>query len=124
MIKEEIKYLPAAKVLSKNCNKKAKIINKECRHENGNNALLYATLSLSLLNLIIPFVLTDSSASSNEDFDNYRNINIYIDIIAMLLKANIKDADEEKFYNEEMNILQVIAHALPELFKYFRVSNL
>ena len=47
---------------------------------------------------------------------------MYIDIIAMLLKANIKDIDEEKFYNEEMNILQVIAYTLPELFKYFRVS--
>ncbi|KOX76078.1 Condensin-2 complex subunit G2 [Melipona quadrifasciata] len=96
MTKEEIECLPPAKVLSKNCNKRAKIINKESRHEN------------------------ESSVSCNKDFDNYRNINIYIDVIAMLLKANIKDIDEEKFYNEEMNILQVIAYALPELFKYFR----
>ncbi|KAK9295730.1 hypothetical protein QLX08_010030 [Tetragonisca angustula] len=94
--KKEIEYLPAAKILSKNCNKRAKIINKDSRHKN------------------------DSSVSCNKDFDNYRNINMYIDIIAMLLKANIKDIDEEKFYNEEMNILQVIAYTLPELFKYFR----
>lgn len=36
--KEEIECLPATKVLSKNCNKRAKIINKDSRHENGNNA--------------------------------------------------------------------------------------
>ena len=36
--KKEIEYLPAAKILSKNCNKRAKIINKDSRHKNGNDA--------------------------------------------------------------------------------------
>lgn len=68
------------------------------------------------------FIGVDSSNSWNDDFDNYRAINIYIDIIAMLLIANIEHSDEGILYKKEINILQLIAHALPELFKNFRVS--
>lgn len=71
------------------------------------------------------FILTDSLNNWNKNIDNYKDnykdVHIYIDVIAMLLIGNIKNTKEEKFYKEEMNILRVIAHALPEFFKYLRV---
>lgn len=79
---------------------------------------IYDILSLKL---IIIFILTDSLNSWNKNLDNYKDVYIYIDVIAMLLIGNIKNTKEEKFYKEEMNILRAIAHALPEFFKYFRV---
>lgn len=71
------------------------------------------------------FILTDSLNNWNKNLDNYKDnykdVHIYIDVIAMLLIGNIKNTKEEKFYKEEMNILRVIAHTLPEFFKYLRV---
>ncbi|KAG6803695.1 hypothetical protein HZU73_00958 [Apis mellifera caucasica] len=96
MIKEEIKCLPLMQLLNKNCNKKIKIDNKRSKYIN------------------------DSLDSWNKNVDNYKDIHIYIDVIAMLLIGNIKNTKEEKFYKEEMNILRAIAHALPEFFKYLR----
>nr|XP_033199857.1 uncharacterized protein LOC117162115 [Bombus vancouverensis nearcticus] len=96
VIREEMECLPVAKILNKNYNKKVKFNKKKNSFEN------------------------DSSNSWNDDFDNYRAINIYIDIIAMLLIANIEHSDEGILYKKEINILQLIAHALPELFKNFR----
>lgn len=69
------------------------------------------------------FIFTDSLDSWNKNVNNYKDIHIYIDVIAMLLIGNIKNTKEEKFYKEEMNILRAIAHALPEFFKYLRVSK-
>ncbi|OAD53598.1 Condensin-2 complex subunit G2 [Eufriesea mexicana] len=100
MIKEEMECLPVVKTLNKNRNKKAKFSKEENRYEN------------------------DSLNSWNEDFDSYRDVHTYIDIIAMLLVSNIKSMEEEKFYTEEMNILQVIAHTIPEFLKYFRETSI
>lgn len=69
------------------------------------------------------FFFTDSLNSCNEDFESYRDVHAYIDIIAMLLVSNVKGVEGKKVSKEDMNILQVIAHTIPEFFKYFRVSD-
>ncbi|CAL7939225.1 unnamed protein product [Xylocopa violacea] len=98
MIKEEIACLPVTKALDKNCNKRAKFSNEDNRCAN------------------------DYLNNREEDFDSYNDIQIYIDVIAMLLVANVNSAKGEKFYKEKMNILQMIARTLPELFTYFQAT--
>ncbi|CAK9823358.1 Condensin-2 complex subunit G2 [Anthophora retusa] len=98
MIKEEMECLPLSQALKKS-NKKAKHNNEERKQKN------------------------DRVSNCDEDIDSYRDVQIYVDVIAMLLIANIKNIEEEKFCNGEIKILQEIAHSLPEFFKYFKETS-
>ncbi|XP_076762134.1 uncharacterized protein LOC143430048 [Xylocopa sonorina] len=100
MIKEEIECLPVTKTSANNSNKRTKFSNEDNRYAN------------------------ESLNNRDEDFyeDSYNDIQIYIDVIAMLLVANVNSAEKEKFYKEKMNILQMIARTLPELFTYFQAT--
>ncbi|CAK9812038.1 Condensin-2 complex subunit G2 [Anthophora plagiata] len=98
MIKEEMECLPLSQAL-KNSNKKAKHNNEERKQKN------------------------DRVGNCDEDIDSYRDVQIYVDVIAMLLIANIKNIEEEKFCNGEIKILQEIAHSMPEFFKYFKETS-
>ncbi|XP_053981260.1 condensin-2 complex subunit G2-like isoform X1 [Hylaeus volcanicus] len=96
MIKEEMECLPSTKILQSTRSKKAKLNNDEnnCIDENVNEV--------------------------ESDPNSYRDVQIYIDVIAMLLVANLKTIDEENFTMEEIEVLQLIANILPQFFTYFK----
>ncbi|KOC70339.1 Condensin-2 complex subunit G2 [Habropoda laboriosa] len=99
IIKEEMECLPLTQALKTN-NKKAKHNHQGKKQKN------------------------DRINNCDEDIDSYRDVQIYIDVIAMLLIANVKNIEEEKFCKGEIKILQEIAHSLPEFFKYFKETSI
>lgn len=73
-------------------------------------------------NIMVIFVLTENVCDRQEqDLDSYRDMQVYIDIIAMLLAANMKNVDEEKSNEIDSDIFPAIANVLPQFLKYFKV---
>ena len=95
VIKEEMECLPSTKLPKKNCIKRAKLSNEENDTE-------------------------DTNHREEQDLDSYRDVQIYIDVIAMLLVANVKNIDQENCNRRDIDIVQVIANILPEFLKYFK----
>ncbi|XP_078039649.1 condensin-2 complex subunit G2 isoform X2 [Augochlora pura] len=96
-IKEKLDCLPLTEVSKKRCSKKIKLNNKE---STGNN--------------------DDLNIEKVEDLDSYKDIQICIDVIAMLLVANTNNLSVDKYNEEERNIMQSIANVLPELSTRFK----
>lgn len=70
---------------------------------------------------MVIFILTEN-VNQLEDLDSYRDVQIYIDVIAMLLAANVKNIEEENFTQGKIKVLQLIANILPQFSKYFKVT--
>ncbi|XP_043250642.1 uncharacterized protein LOC122396378 isoform X2 [Colletes gigas] len=100
MIEEEMECLPSMEILQKKYNKKAKLSNKENNCKNG-----YVN-------------------ELEEDLDSYRDVQIYIDVIATLLVANAKNIEEENFTQAEITVLQSIAKILPQFSKFFKETSI
>ncbi|XP_076231454.1 condensin-2 complex subunit G2 [Calliopsis andreniformis] len=97
IMKDEMECFPLAKISEKKCSKKVKLGNKE--NEN----------------------ICDQEV---EDLDNYKDMQIYIDIIAMLLVANTKNISKKNLNEKDTNILQKIANVFPEFLKYFKETSI
>lgn len=66
----------------------------------------------------------DTNHREEQDLDSYRDVQIYVDVIAMLLVANVKNIDQENCNGRDIDIVQLIANILPEFLKYFKVTFL
>nr|XP_033329544.1 condensin-2 complex subunit G2-like [Megalopta genalis] len=100
-IKEKMGCLPVTKTTKTRCSKKVKLNNKE---NTGSNAL---TDDLNIEEV-------------EEDVDSYKDIQICIDVIAMLLVANVGNQSVDNYTDEEKKVKQSIANVLPELLTYFK----
>ncbi|KZC07698.1 Condensin-2 complex subunit G2 [Dufourea novaeangliae] len=96
-IKDELACMSLTNISKKNYNKRIKFSNKEDmeKTENANNW-------------------------EHENLDSYRDIQICIDVIAMLLVANRRNIDDDNYNEEELKIIQLIANILPEFSSHFR----
>lgn len=54
----------------------------------------------------------------------YKEMQIYVDVIAILLLNNVENIEKQNLNTETTNILQVTANILPEFLKYFEVGDL
>nr|XP_012141181.1 PREDICTED: condensin-2 complex subunit G2-like [Megachile rotundata] len=95
IIEKEIQCSTSKKISQKNSCKKLKLVNKESNCKNVTNINNY-----------------------EEDFD-YKKMQIYIDVISILLLTNIKNIEREG----KTEVLQLIANILPELLKYFKETT-
>lgn len=75
--------------------------------------------------LISIIVLTEAlNDLEDEDLDNFRNIQICVDVIAMLLVANVNNLDNDNYDEGKIKVMQSIANVLPEFSSYFKVNFL
>ncbi|XP_031848485.1 condensin-2 complex subunit G2 isoform X1 [Nomia melanderi] len=95
-IKKEMECIQISKTSRKRCTKKIKLNHKGNKEtENLNNW-------------------------EEDDLDSYRDIQICIDVIAMLLVANVSNLDDNNYSEKEIKIMQSIANVLPEFSSYFK----
>ena len=76
----------------------------------------YLTLSLPLT-VVLTSDTEDTSHREEQDLDSYRDVQIYIDVIAMLLAANVKNIDHETVIGRDVDIVQVIANISARISK-------
>ncbi|XP_076644582.1 condensin-2 complex subunit G2 [Halictus rubicundus] len=96
-IKEEMECMSVTKISKKKCSKKAKLNNNESTGKND-----------------------DLNDWEDVDLDNYKDIQICMDVIAMLLVANVSHINDDNYNVEEIKVLQSIAKILPEFSQYFK----
>nr|XP_034181112.1 condensin-2 complex subunit G2-like isoform X1 [Osmia lignaria] len=99
IMKEEMQCLTLKKISEKDCNKKLKLNNEESNCKD------------------VKYI------NDFEEDLGYKEMQIYVDVIAILLLNNVENIEKGNFNTEKTNILQVTANILPEFFKYFEGTS-
>ncbi|XP_076294186.1 condensin-2 complex subunit G2 isoform X2 [Lasioglossum baleicum] len=106
-IKEEMECMPVTKISKRKCSKKAKLNNNEITGRNGK----YRGVILST---------DDLNDWEDVDLDTYKDIQICIDVIAMLLVAHVSHLSDDNYNVEEIKVMQSIAKISPEFSQCFK----